>query len=153
MNNPIQTAARAQDLNGNAVDKTQETVAKSAEKAQDFVEKIADRAQNMAGDVADRAKDMAHAAGNKADDITHRAGRAIESLGDSIRDKGPHEGMAGSVSGKMAKNLEGVGHYLQEEGISGMAHDVANLVRKNPVPALLLALGIGYLVARATNRS
>ncbi len=142
MNNPTQTAARAQDLNGNAADK-----------AQDLVGKITDRAQEIAGDVADRAKDMAHAAGHKADDITHRAGRAIESLGDTIRDKGPHDGMAGSVSGSMAKNLEGVGHYLQEEGISGMANDVANLVRKNPIPSLLLALGIGYLAARATHRS
>jgi hypothetical protein len=148
MNNPIPTTVRTQDLNGNA-----------AEKPQDLIGKITDRAQDIAGDIADRAKDMAHAAGDmahaaghKADDITHRAGRAIESLGDTIRDKGPREGTAGSVSGNMAKNLEGVGQYLQEEGISGMANDLANLVRKNPIPALLMGIGIGFMVARATTR-
>jgi hypothetical protein len=42
---------------------------------------------------------------------------------------------------------------LEEQGLSGIAEDVTEVVRRNPIPALFIAAGIGFLLARATTRS
>jgi hypothetical protein len=34
-----------------------------------------------------------------------------------------------------------------------MGEDLTNLIRRNPLPAVLVGIGIGYLLARATSRS
>jgi ATP phosphoribosyltransferase regulatory subunit HisZ len=115
--------------------------------------KVADRAQDMAGKVGDRAKDMAHTAGQRAEDYVHRAGSAMEQLGDTIREHAPQGGTFGGVGSRVADNLASGGRYLQEEGISGLADDVTDMIRRNPIPALFIGIGLGYLVARATSRS
>jgi hypothetical protein len=76
----------------------------------------------------------------------------MRSLGETIRDKGPHEGVMGSATSSLAGCLENTGQYLQHEGLAGIAEDVTNLIRKNPIPALLLGVGLGFIVARATMR-
>jgi ElaB/YqjD/DUF883 family membrane-anchored ribosome-binding protein len=153
-----QPGKTAQDTIGKAADKAQDTIGKTADKAQDLVGKVADKAQDMAGKVADRAqhvaekaKDYAHTAGQKAEDLTHRVGSGMESLADTIRDKGPHGGTMGQVTSKVAENIDSAGHYLQEEGLSGMADDLTDLIRRNPIPALLIGVALGFLVARATS--
>lgn len=45
--------------------------------------------------------------------------------------------------------MESTGEYLEEKGLSGMAGDVTDLIRRNPLPALLIAVGIGFLIARS----
>ena len=39
--------------------------------------------------------------------------------------------------------------YLQEEGIKDIAEDVTNMIRRNPIPALLIGVAAGYLAGRA----
>jgi hypothetical protein len=50
----------------------------------------------------------------------------------------------------VASALDSTGHYLEEQGLSGMAEDLTNLIRRNPIPALLIGVGLGYLLARMT---
>ena len=76
-----------------------------------------------------------------------------EHLAGTVREKLPHEGMVGTASGYVADALESGGRYLQQEGFSGMADDLTNLIRRNPIPALLFGIGLGYLLARSTSRS
>jgi hypothetical protein len=77
----------------------------------------------------------------------------MQSLAGSIRESAPHSGMMGSASTSVADSLERGGRYLQEEGLKGIADDVTDLVRKNPIPALLIGIGLGFILARATSRS
>ena len=50
--------------------------------------------------------------------------------------------------------LENTGKYLEEEGLSGIASDVTALIKRNPIPALFIGIGVGFLLARAcTSRS
>jgi hypothetical protein len=51
----------------------------------------------------------------------------------------------------VASTLEQGGRYIQEEGLSGMTDDLTNLIKKNPIPALLFGIGIGFLLARVTS--
>ena len=55
----------------------------------------------------------------------------------------------GAAASKVADTLERGGHYLKEEGVPGMAEDLTGLIKRNPIPALLLGIGVGYLIGRA----
>jgi hypothetical protein len=61
--------------------------------------------------------------------------------------------MLGSAKSAVADALDHTGGYVSQEGLSGMADDLSGLIRKNPIPALLIGIGVGYLLARVTSRS
>ena len=104
---------------------------------------------DMATAVAHGAGNLAAAAGEKVDQAAGYTGRAIESLADGIRQHTPDDGMVGAASNKAAASLKSGGAYLQEQGVSGMIDDAADLVRRNPLPAVFLAFGVGFVLARA----
>jgi hypothetical protein len=115
-------------------------------------EAVKNRASEAASNVADKAKQAASALGQKAEQTTHAMGSGMKSLSDTIRNKAPQEGMMGEAASSIAQGLESGGNYLEQAGIQGIAEDLTNLVRRNPVPALLVGVGLGFLLARATTR-
>jgi hypothetical protein len=128
-------------------------------KANEGASMAGDKSKQAAGAIsdtasmaADKAKQAAGAFGQKAEDATHAVGAGMKSLADSIRDRGPHEGVVGSATSSLASSLESGGRYLQREGIKGIADDMTSLIRNNPIPALLLGVGLGFILARATAR-
>jgi hypothetical protein len=134
----------------NATNTAREMGANVAEKARETASNVADKAREAAHTVADRAKDLTATAGRKADDMAGKVGSGLESAAESIREHTPHTGMLGTAASKVADAVESSGHYLKEEGLSGMAQDLTEMVKRNPIPALLLAIGVGVLIARAT---
>jgi len=79
-------------------------------------------------------------------------GERIGSLADVIREKAPHEGAVGTAATTVAEKLEVAGSYLQERDVNHMLNDLSGMIRRYPVPSLLIGLGIGYLLARGTRR-
>jgi hypothetical protein len=110
---------------------------------------IENKPKNQAN-VGDKAKELVHAVGQKADDVASAVGGGVKSLGDKLRESGPQEGVLGSASSAVAGALERGGEYLKEHGLSGIAEDLTGLIKKNPIPAVLISLGVGFLIARAT---
>jgi hypothetical protein len=131
---------KAQDLGSAAYGQAKDTAAQMADKAKD--------AASYAGQ---KASDAASYAGQKADDATSAVGSGMKSLAGQVRQHTPREGMLGSASDAAASALDRTGQYLQEQGLSGMAEDFTGLVRRNPIPALLLGVAVGFLIARATS--
>lgn len=111
------------------------------------------KAQDVAASVTDKAKQAANTLSQKAEDATQAVGSGLRSMAGTLRDKGPQEGMMGNASSTLASSLESSAKYLQEEGLKGMADDMTNLIRRNPLPAMLVGVGLGYFLARATSRS
>lgn len=131
-----------------------------ANQAKDVAGQAVDTAKDLAGQAADKAKDLASQAGSaissaastvghKAEDATSAVGHGIQNLGGQVRDSGPHSGMLGTATRTVADTLEGTGQYISDKNLSGMMDDVTGLIKRNPIPALLLGLGIGFLVGRA----
>jgi hypothetical protein len=112
-----------------------------------------DKAKEIASNVADKAKDAASTLGQKAEDATHAVGSGMQSLAGTMRDKLPQSGPLGTASSTLASGLESTGRYLQEEGLQGAAEDLTNLIRRNPLPAMFLGIGLGFILARAITRS
>lgn len=129
--------------------------------AKDMAGTAADKAKEMASGAVDKAKDVASTAatkageaasfvGDKAQQATSAVGAGMQSLAGTIREHTPHEGVMGSASKAVAETLESGGRYLQQEGLKGIADDTTNLIRRNPIPAVLIGIGLGFLLARAT---
>jgi len=131
--------------------KTESKVEDLTSKARDAASTTYDKAKEGAGMVADRAKETASHLGRQAEDVTANVGRGMESLAGTIREKMPREGMMGSATSRVAGGLEATGQYLEEEGLSGMSRDLTNMIRNNPIPALFVGIGLGFVLARLTS--
>lgn len=121
------------------------------------------RAMGKARDVAGNAGEMAgHAAsalgsmagqtacgmGQRADEMAASAGRGIHDFGERISENAPRSGMFGSASQAFANSVRSSGDYIEEAKLSGIADDVTELIRKNPLPAILIAISAGWFLAR-----
>ncbi len=64
-----------------------------------------------------------------------------------IREKAPREGKIGTTATKVAGGLESASYYLQEKKFDHLREDLRGLVRRYPLQALLVGLGLGFLLA------
>jgi len=123
------------------------------EKAKDIAQQAGEKAKDAASSVGDMVSSAASSVGKTADKWTSATGSGMKNLGETIEEKGPQGGFLGSASHAVASTLEEGGKYLQQEGLSGMMDDVTNLIRRNPVPAILVGIGLGYLIGRTLGSS
>jgi len=128
------------------------TVGNVAEKARDAAANVSDKVKEAAASAVHKAGDVASNVGHKAEEATAAVGGGMRSLAGTIRESAPQGGMAGAVSSNVAGSLESGGRYLQEHGLRGIGEDLTNLIRRNPLPALFLGIGLGFMIARATRR-
>jgi len=109
---------------------------------------LMDQAKNVASTVTDKAKQAGEFARDKADTALSSAGKGMESLAGTIRDRGPQEGILGRATSSVAGALDTTGRYLDEQGVGGMVDDLTGLIKNNPIPAMLIGVGIGFMLAR-----
>ncbi|MGH7172110.1 MAG: hypothetical protein ACRELG_17690 [Gemmataceae bacterium] len=109
-------------------------------------------AQQAASSAMNKAQDLASTASKRVDEATAALGERVRSAGSTLRERGPHDGMLGTATGSVADSLEQTGRYLQEEGLVGMAEDVTQLIRRNPIPAMLVGVGLGFMLAKMFRR-
>jgi hypothetical protein len=134
-------------------DRAKDAASAIGDKAREGAQAVADRAKDTAHTMTDKARDAMSNIGEKAENATHSVGKGMESLAGTLREKLPQQGVLGSAGSSVARGLETSGRYLEEEGLKGMGHDLTNLIRNNPIPALLAGVALGFLLARVTTRS
>ena len=110
-------------------------------------EMIKDAAATVAQKTTAAGSYLAH----KAEDATTAVSDEFKSLAGKIRDKGPQDGMLGNANTAVANSLDSCAHEL-EHGLSGVADDLTKLVRRHPVPSLLVGIGLGFLIARMISK-
>jgi len=143
----------------NATTTTRKDAAGVADKAKEVASNMADKAKDAASGVVEKVKDMASTAGqavgsaattvgHRAEDAVGAVGSGMHSLGETIHDRAPESGVLGKAADCVANTLEAGGRYLEEKKLSGMAGDVTDMIRRNPIPALLVGIGLGFLLAR-----
>jgi hypothetical protein len=94
-------------------------------------------------------------AADKMDDMRASAAGGLESTASAIREKA--EGLPGGKSVRRAAHvtadaLNSTADYVRARDMKGMLKDVQTLAKDNPGPALLIAAGLGFLLARAFSR-
>ena len=128
-------------------DKAKQTAASVGELASDAASAVGAMASQAACDAGSMASQAACDVGKKADNLTASAGVGIQQWGDRLSKNAPHEGVLGSASQAFAKTIKDGGEYLEDAKLSGITEDIAQLVRRNPIPAVLIALGLGWFAA------
>jgi len=141
---------KAKDMASDVKDKVQDTAHSFSERAGDVASNVAHRTGEVASNVAHRAGEMASTAGKKVDSGVSAAGSGMQSFAETVRERGPSSGVLGSATSAVADTIENTGEYLESHGLSGVASDLTDMVRRNPIPALLIGIGVGFLIARAT---
>jgi hypothetical protein len=96
-----------------------------------------------------RGQGWASAAAEKVGEARTALGEGVESLAGKIRETAPQAGMLGSAARGVADRLESAGCYLRRHDFNDMGRDLTNLMRRYPVPTLLVGLGVGFLLSRA----
>lgn len=119
------------------------------EQAKDAGSQAVGKAKEAIGAVSAAAGHAATAAGKKADELTASAGTGIKKLGDVISHQAPQEGVAGAAAQAVAGSMKRGGQYLEDAKLSGMTEDMAQMIRQNPMPAVLIAVGVGFFLGRA----
>lgn len=122
------------------------------EKAKEVGAQAFDKAKEAASSVGEMVSQAASTVGKTADNLTSGAGTQIKNLGDTLAAHTPQQGMLGSASQAVASTIKQGGQYIEESGLSGMTEDVTNMIRRNPVPAVLIGIGVGFLLGRALRR-
>jgi hypothetical protein len=110
---------------------------------------LGQRAGEALSSAASTASEFASRVGERAQETVSTVGERIHSLGSTVRERGPRGGLLGSATSAVASGLETGGDYLHEQRLSGMFEDVKSLVRRFPIQALLVGVGIGFLMSRA----
>jgi hypothetical protein len=110
---------------------------------------VTETAKQAASTVSEAASGAASYVGHKADDATAAVGSGIKSVAGTIRDYGPQRDTMGRATNAVADSIEDAGRYLEQHGLSGIADDMTSLVRRNPIPSLFIAMGVGFLLARS----
>jgi ElaB/YqjD/DUF883 family membrane-anchored ribosome-binding protein len=122
------------------------TAGQVQEQAKGFAGQAAEKAKDVASTVGQTISDTASTVGRKADDLTSSAGSGLRSLGETLQEKAPHEGMLGGASQAVASGLRESGRYIEQEGISGMLDDLTGMIRRYPFAAIGVGLCVGYCV-------
>lgn len=162
---------KASDIAGNVQDKASDVASTVKDKAGDIVDTVKDKAAELkdkastmstgdvvdtvkstASDLGDRAQVAGAQAAAKADDAMTATGGQMHTIAQTIREKAPVEGRVGEVAQQAANALDRSGTYLQQSDLNDVRGDLEQMIRRYPVQSLLVGLGVGYLLARATRR-
>jgi hypothetical protein len=102
--------------------------------------------KDQAGDLGRAAADSVNSRRAAAADKIQSAARSIHAGADAL--PGVGERAAGVAHGAAGK-LDAAADYIRENDLRSMGRDVTTLAKNNPVPALLTAAALGFLLAKA----
>jgi hypothetical protein len=126
-----------------------EKVSDATEAAGNKAKEIGSNVKEMGSNVIEKAGEAASFVGTKAEDVTSSVGAGMKNLAGTIREHTP--AIMSEAGTAVSDTLESGGRYLTDKGLKGIGEDVSELIRRNPVPALFVAIGLGFLLAKATS--
>jgi hypothetical protein len=97
------------------------------------------RIQEYGEQTAGVAGTVTRAAQGVASTVTETAGTAAAKA----------QEMAGAAATAVTDTVARAGTYVQEKGVQALPGDFVELIRRYPVPALLIGLGIGFVLGRS----
>ncbi len=122
--------------------------AQAADNAKEAAVCAGDMAHHAASALGTMAGQAAGDVGTKADELIASAGAGIQSLGDRLGKMGPQTGALGSASQAVAQSVKDGGKYIEDAKLSGIAENIAQLIRRNPIPAVCIGIGLGWYMCR-----
>ena len=120
-------------------DSAKEAAASAGETAQHAVSSIAAMAGQTANDIVAKKPTKLTASGGHRHPGTGRPAQQFRS-----RKTGP----LGSASQAVAKSVKDGGKYIEDAKLTGIAENIAQMIRRNPIPAVCIGIGLGWFLCR-----
>ena len=122
--------------------------AQAADSANEAAVSVADMARHAASAIGAMASQAASDAGTKADELTARAGAGIQGMGERLGKIAPQTGALGSASQAVAQTVKDGGKYIEDAKLTGISENIAQMIRRNPIPAVCIGIGLGWFLCR-----
>jgi ElaB/YqjD/DUF883 family membrane-anchored ribosome-binding protein len=110
-----------------------------------------DDSSDILSQVKTSAADLGEAAADEIDSRRRAAGAGIKSAAKSLHEKAddlPGGTRVAGAAHSAADTLNSTGNYVRRRNFTGMARDVRKVVKDNPLPALVGAAALGFLLAK-----
>jgi hypothetical protein len=134
--------------NSTRIPSNNQECAQVAESAKEAAASVADMARHAGSAIGTMASQAASDAGTKADELTARAGASIQGMGERLGKIAPQTGALGSASQAVAQTVKDGGKYIEDAKLGGIAENVAQLIRRNPIAAVCIGIGLGWFLSR-----
>ena len=144
--------SKSQGSKGGVMEHASNALSEAKDAGLALASKAGEAVSNAATAVKEGAANLGSKVVEGTDNAIHATGKGMENLAQGIRARAPSEGILGNAAGKVADTLESGGKYLEEHGMGDMVNDLTEIIRRNPIPAVLVGVGIGFVLARATSR-
>ncbi|MFO0773753.1 MAG: hypothetical protein U0172_03700 [Nitrospiraceae bacterium] len=124
------------------------------------LKKVGDDVADRAEDVKDRVQDVAESVIAKTREASRTLGRKADDIAEGLQDDADdlvHRAKEGATSlarrvRSSAESLKSSAESLYDQGMPRMIDDVAAIIKRHPIPAVLLGTALGYLLARNRRR-
>ena len=122
--------------------------------AQELADKVRmgdmEGARNAVSDAADQARQKAQDLGRQAKERVEKSRAGAADMMDSTADR------IGSSSidsaGKVADGLHSAADYVRNHDVGSMFSDLGSAIKNNPVPALITAVALGFVIGAVIRR-
>jgi ElaB/YqjD/DUF883 family membrane-anchored ribosome-binding protein len=114
---------------------------------------VSDRGFDAVEQTKRKLSEFGAAAADKVDQNRGTAAAGLAGAAESLHQKADQLHMGGDkvtdLAHTAADRLSATADYVRTNDLSAMMEDVHEIVKRNPGPALAVAAGLGFLVARA----
>ena len=114
-------------------------------------EKASDQISEAVSSVKDKAQDLGNLAAEKVNETRGSAANRLASAASAIHqnaDSLPGGDKVHSVAHSTADKLAATAEYVRSHDMKGVVADLEHVVRRNPGPALLAAVAVGFMAGR-----
>jgi hypothetical protein len=129
----------------NMKDKMKGAIDTGAERAKQGVDRASDAVQGNRGNtggIMDTAKETAQSAVNAVSDFAGQARDRVEGWAGDVGDAAQH-------AGERAQRWAGDAYDVTADTMGEFGRELTSMVRRYPIPALLVGFGVGLLLGRA----
>lgn len=106
--------------------------------------KVEDAAREAAKDFSETARELRQKANDVRKEVVKQLNNAAETIRRESREN-TDDATAHKSADEVAKGLEKAAHYLNNNSVEQIEQKAATAVRKNPLPSVLIALGVGLV--------
>ncbi len=133
----------------NKTESLEKTGEQMGRKAEDAAQRAGEKARQVSEDVGE----MAQRGSDKARQVAERVGDEIAGASDRIQEKLRETGKGvGEVVNTVSEKVRSSAQYLEDSSVEDVIEDATVLVKRYPIHAVLLGVGIGFLLGRGRSR-
>lgn len=114
----------------------------------DQVNTLSENVAEQTGKLKDAYNQTVSNVSEKADEWTAQTGSRLHEWGEQLKENYGDCAAVGPAAQMIGDKLRMSGEYLEDSKFNGMVDDFAKVVKKHPLPAVAIALGLGWYLAR-----